>query len=337
MTYRWTWIRNSGNSTDYYNEAEFLDGHVFWFVDNITGKYYNIKKDSTGKIMFSNDFFHDINRYKIQTAFLNWIKITAPDLDQKDISAFFEPESEKVVVHQSATDSSPYTKPIEIPPKQPEPNKKTLKNLRFPNPKTDCPKESIHDVCNKLIANPKYYFMLTERDFSEEMANIILGKFGLSSDDALNVVKRWFEIRCSESNHESGPLTLRELMLLGLPVNIIPKFISGKYNNGLLGRYINANDTAKDDIASLEDDFYFMMDVINLSGDKRMFHFCSENLKTSFEMVWFMINRFSNEMEFLFKIVDAYLSKKTSLEERLAIFQLMKSLDYDINRFRAKF
>ena len=161
------------------------------------------------------------------------------------------------------------------------------------------------------------------------MADFILRRFGFFSNDSLNVVKYWFQ-SCS-----TNALDVRKLMRLGMPVEILANFISKKYDLNLLNNYLKADSIDKYllkngcTIENLEDDFEFMASVINLSYDKKMFVFCSDRLKSSYEMVWFMVNRFSDDRSFVTKIVDSYLKVNSDLEDRIAILRLMSNMGFD--------
>ena len=186
-----------------------------------------------------------------------------------------------------------------------------------------------HCCVDVLISCPCNFFSLDEDEFTVEMADCLLDRFGFSSNNSLEVVKCWFQ-SCRTNN-----LDVRDLMRLGEPLKISPNFISQKYDPVVFHNYCFAlpmDSYFKNNncfLADLEDDFEFMASVINLSYDKKMFVFCSDRLKSSYEMVWFMVNRFSDDRSFVTKIVDSYLKVNSDLEDRIAILRLMSNMGFD--------
>lgn len=77
--------------------------------------------------------------------------------------------------------------------------------------------------------------------------------------------------------------------------------------NKLVYDYINGEDV--NNIDELENDYKFMMEVISVSGDKNLYNLCSENVKSNYEFVRFMIETFKSDKDFVDKIATEYFDK----------------------------
>ena len=64
----------------------------------------------------------------------------------------------------------------------------------------------------------------------------------------------------------------------------------------LIWNYINGD--LVDNKVRLEDDYKFMVDVLNVSRDKNMYYNCSDDLKYSFDLSYFIIDKFRDDDEF---------------------------------------
>lgn len=82
-------------------------------------------------------------------------------------------------------------------------------------------------------------------------------------------------------------------MLLGYHRNLVWDYINGEYI---------------DNIDILEDDCKFMMDVINVTNDKKIYYLCSDNVKKNYEFVKFIIYKFKNDKDFIHDIALEYLN-----------------------------
>lgn len=102
-----------------------------------------------------------------------------------------------------------------------------------------------------------------------------------------------------------------------------------KYNKRLIWDYINGENI--DNIDELEDDYEFMMEVIKITHDKKMYHLCSKQIKSNYEFVKFMINEFKKDKEFIVQIANFYLNtineNDTTYHEIVIIMQ--KLLKYE--------
>ena len=96
----------------------------------------------------------------------------------------------------------------------------------------------------------------------------------------------------------------------------------------LIFDYINGEDI--DNIDELENNYKFMMEVIKLTHDKKMFNMCSDEVKLNYEFVKFMVETFKNDIEFIDKIASNYIEVKgeetvTSIELIFIMAELLKN------------
>ena len=80
------------------------------------------------------------------------------------------------------------------------------------------------------------------------------------------------------------------------------------YNKGLVMNYITGADI--ENVLELEDNYMFMLDVLKYSKDKKMYDFCSLNVKLNYEFVRGLISIFPTDYEFLDMAVSKYISNK---------------------------
>lgn len=78
------------------------------------------------------------------------------------------------------------------------------------------------------------------------------------------------------------------------------------YNKKIILDYINGEDVYG--IELLEDDYRFMIEVINVSNDKNMYNLCSSNVKKNYNFVKFMIDKFKKDKAFIDMIALDYLN-----------------------------
>lgn len=87
----------------------------------------------------------------------------------------------------------------------------------------------------------------------------------------------------------------------------------------LLNKYINGEFIEDSLLEKLEDDSEFMKGAIFLSGDKQIYNLCSNNVKMNYELIVFLINKFSSDEKFICQIADYYLD---NTEDKSRIFEL---------------
>ena len=81
-----------------------------------------------------------------------------------------------------------------------------------------------------------------------------------------------------------------------------------KYNSKLLLDYINGEDIDVEKVEELENNGEFMMDVINLTNDKKMYNLCGDSLKKDYEFIVFLVCKFKEDIKFIMKIADEFLN-----------------------------
>ena len=89
--------------------------------------------------------------------------------------------------------------------------------------------------------------------------------------------------------------------------------MNSSYSIKLIWDYINGNYI--DNIDELENDYKFMMDVINFTRDKKMYNLCSDEIKNNYEFVIFMINLFKDDLDFILDVANQYLNCTSSDNE----------------------
>ena len=80
-----------------------------------------------------------------------------------------------------------------------------------------------------------------------------------------------------------------------------------KYNSKIIFDYIVGNDLDGYSIDELENDPNFMMDVIKITRDKRMYNLCSDDVKKNCDFVEFLIEFFKDDLDFIISIADNYI------------------------------
>lgn len=82
-----------------------------------------------------------------------------------------------------------------------------------------------------------------------------------------------------------------------------------KYKKQLIMDYIFGNEITDYNTEELENDPNFMIEVINLTSDEKMYRLCSEDLKHNYNFVVFLMNKFEKNIDFLCNVVDEYLKE----------------------------
>lgn len=83
--------------------------------------------------------------------------------------------------------------------------------------------------------------------------------------------------------------------------------------------FINGNYIENE--SELENDYKFMMDVINYSKDRNIYYLCSKEVKCNLEFVKFLIHKFKNRRLFICHVVDNYI--KNNFEDEVGVFELL--------------
>lgn len=80
-----------------------------------------------------------------------------------------------------------------------------------------------------------------------------------------------------------------------------------KYSKKVLYDYILGNDIDEYDIDELENDYIFIKEVVDISGDKKMYDLCDDKLKGNFELMKFFVLKFKDDEQFIKKIARDFL------------------------------
>ena len=103
--------------------------------------------------------------------------------------------------------------------------------------------------------------------------------------------------------------------------------MNSSYSRKIIWDYINGNYI--ENIDELENDYKFMMDVINITKDKNMYNLCSDEIKSNYEFVIFMIHLFKSDIDFVCEIATKYMitSEEDSIYVKDIIFTMCDILE----------
>lgn len=87
------------------------------------------------------------------------------------------------------------------------------------------------------------------------------------------------------------------------------------YDLKLVYDYIWGNDITGYDIEELENDPYFMIQVLERTKDKRVYELCSNSVKTNYTFVRKVIELFSSDLGFLSNVAETYLNSLSDAEK----------------------
>lgn len=130
-----------------------------------------------------------------------------------------------------------------------------------------------------------------------------------------------YTIKCYENTKEALlPVELQNKRFLDWVINNSPefkKYLPRKFfdkkiiiNDYLVKSYVNKEDILDYEIDDLEDDYEFMIRVMEYTKDKNMYKLCSENVKNTYEVVVFMLDNFSSDIKFIMDVVSNYLENE---------------------------
>lgn len=99
------------------------------------------------------------------------------------------------------------------------------------------------------------------------------------------------------------------------------------YNIKTIWDYING--FYVENIDKLENDYKFMMDVIRITRDKNMYNLCSDEIKSNYEFIMFMIDLFKDDIDFICEIANQYISvaEEDSIYTKDIIFTMCDILE----------
>ena len=95
-----------------------------------------------------------------------------------------------------------------------------------------------------------------------------------------------------------------------------------KYDKKIIFDYVVGNDIDNYNIDELENDCEFMKEVFDFTNDKKMYELCDENIKSNFNFVKYLVNKFKDDSIFVLKVASNYLCKAEDKIDKLEM-QLM--------------
>lgn len=99
-----------------------------------------------------------------------------------------------------------------------------------------------------------------------------------------------------------------------------------KYNIELILKYINGDDIDNYDIEELEDDYGFMLSVIKYTNDKNIYDMCSDNVKGNYNFIKYLINKYSNDINFIYEVTNNFIEYNRNKLERIEILILITNI-----------
>lgn len=154
-----------------------------------------------------------------------------------------------------------------------------------------------------------------------------------------NITFRVYRIKLVLNNDKKEvllPLELQNKRFINWAINssidfrkYLPKeYLEGKIiiNDYLIKAYLSGKEVLGYDIDELEDNYQFMIKVIEYTNDKNMFELCSEDVKNTYEVVDIILNKFSNDIDFVIKVVSNYLDNERDKTKYLEVLIRLCSL-----------
>lgn len=96
-----------------------------------------------------------------------------------------------------------------------------------------------------------------------------------------------------------------------------------KYDLDLIYRYINGEDLGEYTLEELENNKFFMLQVLNITKDKNMYQFCSDELKRDYLFVKTIILNFKSDLEFIDQVASNYLETIDDIEDSIERTELI--------------
>lgn len=99
-----------------------------------------------------------------------------------------------------------------------------------------------------------------------------------------------------------------------------------KYSKKVLYDYILGNDIYGYDIDELENDYIFIKEVVDISGDKKMYDLCDDKLKGNFELMKFLVLKFKDDEQFIKKVAQDFLKLSNDEDDIFEINIIVSNL-----------
>ena len=98
-----------------------------------------------------------------------------------------------------------------------------------------------------------------------------------------------------------------------------------KYSRRLIMDYVAGNDIEGYDINELENDYQFMIEVIDFTKDKNMYNLCSDEIKRNYNFVRFLVEKFKDDYNFIDQVSSYFFvnhENKSLLDEDHKVLEL---------------
>lgn len=95
-----------------------------------------------------------------------------------------------------------------------------------------------------------------------------------------------------------------------------------KYDVNTIIAYVNGDDTPGFEIEELENNYLFMFEVILYTNDKKMYNFCSDEVKCNFNFVKLLIKRYGSDIKFICDVADYFVENYQGDDKDNEIFEI---------------
>lgn len=100
-----------------------------------------------------------------------------------------------------------------------------------------------------------------------------------------------------------------------------------KYSKDVVLNYINGTDAEDFDVNDLENNPTFMLDVLSISKDEKMYEFASDDVKMDYNFCINVIEMFKNDHKFVKKVAQRYLlSEKNDYMDRCDVIITLSNI-----------
>lgn len=106
-----------------------------------------------------------------------------------------------------------------------------------------------------------------------------------------------------------------------------------KYDKKIIFNYVMGNDINEYDIDDLEKDWEFMKEVFDYTNDKKMYYLCDDKLKSNFNLIKYLINKFKDDEHYILEIASNYLKNAENKLDKLEIKIMLENLFEDDDIF----
>lgn len=98
------------------------------------------------------------------------------------------------------------------------------------------------------------------------------------------------------------------------------------YDEKLILNYINRKNMKECDIKQLEDDYIFMIQVMDYTNDKTVYNSCSKKVKNNYDFVKYVISKFDNDLKFICSVANSYIKNNNDIMQNTELLIIMQEL-----------